>query len=247
MKVVLLCAGYGTRLYPLTKNQPKPLLPLAGKPILEHLLERLEGVRQVEEAFVITNDRFAPHFQEWVRTKHYRFKVQIVNDGTQTNETRLGAIGDLNFAVKKHGIRDDLSVLAGDNLFFCDLNPFFDFAESRRPHPSLAIIDVEDRALAKQYGIVQTNAKGCITQFLEKPANPPSTLASTGIYWFPKEGLNLLDRYVAEGHNADRLGDYISWMVKNNSVYAYPLEGKWFDIGDLNSYREADQLLQKNT
>lgn len=242
MKAILLCAGYGTRLYPLTQNQPKPLLPVGGRPILEHLLEKVKGIPGVDRVFVVTNDRFYPHFTRWAAAQHYPWKIEVAGDGTRTNETRLGAVGDLRFVTQKFRIHDDLGVFAGDNLFLSDLNEFFSFAVSHRPHASLGVVDVENRDRARQYGIVEITPEGQITRFLEKPEEPPSTLASTGVYWLAQESLEFLDRYIREGHNADRLGDYIGWLVKVDRVFARLLKGKWFDIGDLDSYREADQL-----
>ncbi len=241
MKAVLLCAGYGTRLYPLTEHQPKPLLLIGGKPMVEHLLEKIEKLVGVEQVFLVTNDRFYSHFEAWAGKKRFPWKLEVVNDGSQTNETRLGAIGDLHFVLKKFQIRDDIGLFAGDNLFLSELKGFQSFAESHRPHTSLAVIDVGDRSLARQYGIVQAQTDGQIKAFFEKPEDPPATLASTGGYWFARESLDLLDRYASEGHNADRIGDFIAWLVKVDRVYAYLLEGKWYDIGDLRSYREADR------
>lgn len=245
MKGILLCAGYGTRLHPLTENQPKPLLPVGGKPILEHLLEKMEGLSGLDEVFIVSNERFFQHFQAWAGTKQFPWRVEVVNDGTRTNESRLGAVGDLRFVVQKYRLTDDLLLFAGDNLFLCNLQPFVSFAEAHRPSASLAVIDVKERDLARQYGIVKTEREGKITEFFEKPADPPSTLASTGGYWFAGERLDLLDRYISEGHNADRLGDYIAWLAKVDRVYAFPLAGKWYDIGDLRSYHEADRHLRE--
>ena len=246
MKAILLCAGYATRLYPLTKDRPKSLLPVGGKPILDHLLEKIVEIPAMDRVFVVTNAKFAPHFTEWAQTKRSPLKIEVVNDGTATNETRLGAIGDLSLVVQKLKLQDDISVFAGDNLFRSSLKGFVQFAESHRPHASLGVVNVGTKELACQYGIVRVNEEKKIVEFLEKPEDPPSTLASTGVYWFPKETLNFLDRYNREGHNADRPGDFIRWLVKVDSVFAYSLEGEWFDIGDLDSYRAADALLQKN-
>lgn len=241
MKVILLCAGYATRLYPLTENQPKPLLPVGGKPMLEYLLECLKPISSVDGIFLVTNDRFHSHFEKWAGTLRCPWKVEVVNDGTRTPEERLGAIGDLVFVLQKFKIRDDLAVFAGDNLFGSPLEDFLLFAGSHRPHASLGVVDVGDRELARQYGIVRLDSDRRIAEFLEKPANPPSTLASTGAYWFPQEGIEFLDRYLREGHNADRPGDYITWLLKTDRVYAYPFTGQWFDIGSLDSYQEADR------
>jgi glucose-1-phosphate thymidylyltransferase len=245
MKVVLLCAGYATRLYPLTENHPKPLLPVADKPIVEYLLEKLEQVRSVDEVLVVTNGRFYPRFKEWAEKSRWPWKTVVVNDGTQSNETRLGAIGDLLLTLRKFPFREDLAVFAGDNLFSFDLRDFFPFAESHRPHVSVGVVDIRDKGLAQKYGIVEPGEGGRIKAFFEKPKEPPTTLVSTGVYWFPKESLGLLDRYVQEGHNADRPGDYLTWLVKVDRVFAYRFEGIWFDIGDFDSYREAERLFRQ--
>jgi len=245
MKAILLCAGYATRLYPLTKNHPKPLLPLAGRPILDYLLDKLKDIRSIDQVIAVTNERFLSHFQDWAGAKKDPWKIDVVSDGTSSNETRLGAIGDLSFVVKKFQLRDDLGIFAGDNLFMANLKGFLNFAESNRPHSSLGIVDVKKRELAPRYGIVRINSNHQIIEFVEKPAGPPSTLASTGVYWFAKESLNFLDRYIREGHNADRPGDYIRWLVEVDRVFAHRFEGHWYDIGDLDSYREAEQLVQQ--
>lgn len=247
MKAVLLCAGYGTRLYPLTKDTPKPLLPVGGKPILDYLFERVRRLDEVNEVFIVTNDRFHLHFERWAEQIHGRPRIEVVNDGTRSEEARLGAVGDLAFVLKKYGIQEEVGVFAGDNLFQFDLQRFIDSARSHRPHASLGVVDVEKKELAKHYGIVCVDKKGRIREFFEKPADPPSTLASTGVYWMAKEGLDFLDRYIREGHNADRIGDYFAWLVKVDAVYAHPFKGSWFDVGDLNSYRRADELFHRKS
>lgn len=246
MQIVLLCAGYATRLYPLTENQPKSLLPVGGKPLLNHLLDRVKEGTAVSQMFLVTNDRFQTHFSAWAKLTHAPWEIKVVSDGTRSDKERLGALGDLVFVIRNFRLESDLGVLAGDNLFDFDLGPFFSFAESHRPQVTIGVVDVRKKDLARHYGIVRIEKTGQIVEFLEKPGNPPSTLASTGIYWFPKESLVLLDRYLKEGHNADRLGDFIAWLVKVDRVFAYPFEGIWFDIGDLNSYQEAERLFQES-
>lgn len=242
MDAILLCAGYGTRLYPLTKNQPKPLLPVGGRPMLDYVLDRVAEIPQLKKIFVVTNARFYTHFQEWVSAKK-NLNIQVVSDGTQNENERLGAIGDLSYVIQKFGMHEDLGVFAGDNLFHFNLKEFASFAESHRPHASIGVVDVKDLKLAGQYGIVKLDKNAQVLEFFEKPKKPPSTLASTGIYWLPKEGTDLLDRYIQERHNADRLGDYMTWLAQKDRLYAYRFEGDWFDIGDLDSYRKADCLL----
>ncbi len=246
MRVIVLCAGYATRLYPLTENQPKPLLPIAERPILDHILEKVQGVSGVQEAIVVTNHKFAGHFQAWAGHAHYKWPVSVVDDQTLSNATRLGAIGDLHFVLTQKEIKqEDLLIIAGDNLFDFDLRHFINQAVRRRPHASIAVFDVRNRTLAKQYGLVMTAQDGLVTSFLEKPENPPTTLASCGIYWLPAELRDALDRYVAGGHNVDQPGHFMRWLAETDSLYAVPLTGHWYDIGDLTSYQRADELFRE--
>lgn len=242
--VILLCAGYATRLYPLTQNQPKPLLPVGGRPILEWILERLEGL-DVGRVFIVTNHRFAGHFEEWAKASKCPWPIEVVDDQTTTNENRLGAIGDLCYVLKeKKIVKKDLLVIAGDNLFDFDLREFVRLAGGKRPHGAIAIYDVKDRELAKQYGLVRVEAGGRIAEFYEKPQDPPTTLASCGLYWLPAESLVSLDRYLADGHNADQPGHYMRWLAQTGGLFAIPLKGRWYDIGDRASYEKANERNQ---
>ncbi|MFA6599702.1 MAG: nucleotidyltransferase family protein [Candidatus Omnitrophota bacterium] len=246
MKVILLCAGYATRLYPLTKDKPKPLLPVGGRPILEWTLDRLVRVQGVERVFVVTNERFSGHFEAWNPSSRYPWPIETVNDHTTSNEDRLGAIGDLRYTLVEKGVAsEDLLVIAGDNFFDFDLKEFVDFASAKRPHPVIAVYDVADKELAKNYGLVRTDASGKILEFYEKPENPPTTLASCGLYWLPGETRVLLDRYLAEGHNCDQPGHYMRWLAEADKLFAIPLRGRWLDIGDPVSYDKANRLYQE--
>ena len=244
MKVILLCAGYATRLYPLTENTPKPLLPVGDRPMLEWILERIEQIREIDGIYAVTNHKFAGHFEKWAATYKGRLPVEVVNDQTTSNENRLGAIGDLAYVLKAKKVgAEDILVAAGDNLFDFDLPFFIKQAGKNRPHPAIAVYDVEDRELAKQYGLVRPDASGKVVEFYEKPANPPTTLASCGLYWLSKESRVLLDRYLAGGHNADQPGHYMRWIAENSGLYAVSLTGRWLDIGDHASYQKANALL----
>ncbi len=241
MQVILLCAGYATRLYPLTQNQPKPLLPIGNRPILECILDRVKLVSGVERILIVTNHQFAGHFEKWRANVKYPWPIEVVDDLTTSNDNRRGAIGDIVYTLKTKQIaNEDLLVIAGDNLFDFDLSHFIEFSEKKRPNPVIAVYDVKNLDLAKQYGIVKINAAARVEQFLEKPQVPPSTLASSGIYWLPKETSALLDRYLKEGHNPDQPGHYMRWLAQTQSLFAFPLEGVWYDIGDLNSYQKAN-------
>lgn len=246
MKVVLLCAGYATRLYPLTENQPKPLLPLGGIPILQWILERVDQVQGVDTVYLVSNHKFASHFEQWASNRCGKYPLQVIDDGTTSNDDRLGAIGDLNFVLRSEKIdAEDLLVIAGDNFFDFNLREFVNAAEKKRPYGVIAVYDVQDQELAKKYGLVRTDEEGKILEFFEKPQDPPTTLASCGIYWLPREKREYLDRYLSEGHNADQPGHYMRWLAEHDLLFASPLNGCWFDIGDLDSYHKANGLAEE--
>lgn len=248
MKVIILCAGYATRLYPLTENMPKPLLPVGNKPILEWILERVQKVQGVEAVYLVSNQKFAGHFETWAGKAKYPWPVEVVNDHTSSNETRLGAIGDLDYVIKTEKVDPcDLLVIAGDNFFDFDLASFVDFGKKKRPHGIIAVYDVKDKELAKRYGLVKTDAEGKILEFQEKPPQPTTTLASSGIYWLPKETWSLLDRYITSGHNIDQPGHYMRWLAETSGLFAFSLKGKWLDIGDLASYQKANAIVNTPT
>jgi glucose-1-phosphate thymidylyltransferase len=248
MKVIILCAGYATRLYPLTENMPKPLLPVGPKPILEWILERVEKIQGVEAVYLVSNEKFAGHFESWSKTAKYPWPIEVVNDQTTSNETRLGAIGDLAYVIQTKKIDPcDLLVIAGDNLFDFDLGLFVDFGNRKRPHGVIAVYDVGDKELAKRYGLVKTDADGKIVEFQEKPQEPATTLASSGIYWLPRETGSLLDRYITSGHNTDQPGHYMRWLAETSGLFAFSLKGIWLDIGDLASYRKANAIINTST
>lgn len=246
MKVLLLAAGYATRLYPLTLNKPKPLLPIAGKPVVGFILDLIEPVQDVDEVFIVTNQKFYKAFEEWNRSFTYPKKITVINDGTTSNENRLGATGDIDFVIDKKNIRDDLAVLAGDNLFRADMSVFLNFCMSKRPSISIGLYDIKDFTLAKRYGVVLLDAEKKIIDFKEKPAKPASTLAATCLYFFPKERLTIIKEYLRTENAKDAPGYFLEWLYKRESVYGYVFSGsKWFDIGDKKSYEEADGEFRK--
>lgn len=247
MKALILAAGYGTRLYPLTLDKPKPLLPVASRPIADYILDKLEKVKKIDEVLVVTNEKFSGHFDRWAREIKFARPVRSINDGTLSNETRLGAIGDINLVVTKEGIKDDLLVVGGDNLFDLDLARFAEFAQSKSPGASVAVRVVKNAEKIKKYGVVSVDKDARITDFQEKPERPKSDLAAMCIYYFPKEKLGLFSKYLNSGANKDAPGHYIEWLSKNDAVYGYRFEGEWFDIGDMESYKLADRTYNERS
>jgi glucose-1-phosphate thymidylyltransferase len=240
MKAIILAAGYATRLRPLTDSIAKPLLPVAGRPMVDWILDRIAEVEEVDAIHVVTNARYAPSFEAWRPSD----AVTIHDDGTTTNDDRLGAIGDIRFVVERTGIDDDLLVIAGDNLFDFGLPGFVDFWRGKGEASAVALYDVGDRELAKQFGIVAVDDDDRIVEFVEKPDEPPSTLAATATYLYHREHVRLVDRYLAEGNSPDQPGRYVAWLHERAPVYGYRGEGEWFDVGDAEQLLVADNKLR---
>jgi glucose-1-phosphate thymidylyltransferase len=240
MKAIVLAAGYATRLRPLTDTIAKPLLPVGGRPMLEWILDRLEDVDDVDEVHVVTNSRYVASFEAW----RHGDNVAIHDDGTTTNENRLGAIGDVQFVVERAHIDDDLLVIAGDNLFDFSLADFVEFWRAKGEASAVGIYDVRDRELAKQMGIVELGDDDRVLEFAEKPDNPPSTLSATATYIYHRAHVPLVARYLAEGNSPDQPGRYIAWLHKVAPVYGFRFEGEWFDIGDKEQLLVADNRLR---
>jgi glucose-1-phosphate thymidylyltransferase len=199
MNVLILAAGYATRLYPLTQNKAKPLLEIAGKPMIEWVLDNLAPVPELETIFIVTNDKFAADFQAWAddyKKRQPKFRFKIINDGSKSDDDKLGAIGDINLALLEENLTaSDLLVVAGDNLFSEPLTGFVDYAKNTEA--TVAVYDVGDPEVIKKYGCVTIDAKGVITHFEEKPAKPRSTLAAIALYYYSKNVLPLFSTYVA--------------------------------------------------
>ena len=243
MKCVILAAGYATRLLPLTEDMPKHLLPVCGRPMLDWVLDRVREVDEVEEIHLVTNSRFASAFERWAGPND----VAVYDDGTTSNEDRLGAVGDLRLAIEQASLEDDeLVVLAGDNLFDFSLPDFVEWWRARpRPASAVPLHDVGDRELATHYGIADTDADDRIVRFVEKPSDPQSTLASTLIYLLPPEHVRLVAAYLDEGKSPDNAGSFLGWLAEREPVYGYRFVGSWYDIGDHAQLLEADNRLRR--
>src|SRR3989338_545648 len=244
MKAILLCAGFGTRLYPLTENQAKPLLPIAGKPLINYVIEKFEPIKELNEVVLISNGLFYQNFIEWKNLSKLPWKVTVVNDQTMDNDHRLGAIRDLKLGLDQAKVNDDILLLAGDNLFDEGLKDFVEGSRQKSPGASVGVYEVKSRELAQKYGLIKTDSSGRITEFFEKPKNPSTLLASMGVYFFPKETLPFVARYLENNQNPDAPGFYLSWFIKHAPLYAFRFGGTWFDIGDINSYQTANQYFE---
>jgi len=242
MKAIILAGGYATRLRPLTDDLSKCLLPVGGKPMVDWILERIREVEEIDEVHVVTNSRFAQAFRDWASPKA---DVTVHDDGTSTNEDRLGAIGDVAFTLERANIDDDVLVVAGDNLFDYAVEDFVEFRRGKGVASALAVHDVGDLELATQYGIVAVDGADRIVDFVEKPAQPPSTLAATATYIYHREHVPLVRTYLAEGNAPDQIGSFIAWLHRREPVYAYWFTGVWLDIGDREQLLAADNMLRR--
>ena len=239
MKALILAAGYGTRLYPLTEKQAKPLLPVAGKPMVEHVINKVEEVAEVDEICMVVNQKFISQFEEWASGFKSDKKITLSNDGSTDNANKLGAIGDMKFIIEKGELSDDLLVVAGDNLFDFSLSPFVKFFNERGA--SVGLYRVEPIELVRKYSVVELDENGRILNFEEKPEHPRTNLIAICMYLFPKDKLSLISDYLELGNNPDAPGYYIKWLVQKVTVYGFTFNGTWFDIGDFKSYNEADK------
>jgi glucose-1-phosphate thymidylyltransferase len=247
MKVIILAAGYATRLYPLTLTQPKPLLPVAGKPMIEHVLDNLAPINGIDRVYVVTNAKFAGHFQNWsenYRATKSKLNFTVVNDGTTDDKNKLGAIGDVHYVIQSQNVDDDLIVVAGDNLFSEKLAEFGKFCREKNA-PVLALYDVGNLEEIKKYNSISTDAGGRITFFEEKPKNPTSTLTGIALYFYPKSAIALIKQYVAEGNNPDQPGRLVQWLYPRTPVFTWRVPGIWFDIGAKETLEEANKIFSK--
>jgi glucose-1-phosphate thymidylyltransferase len=244
MKVIILAAGYATRLYPLTLTQPKPLLPVAGKPMVEYVLDNLAPIPGIDRIYVVTNAKFASHFQKWAdsyRSAKAKLDFTIVNDGSTDDTNKFGAIGDLHLVLTREHVEDDVIVVAGDNLFSHDLSDFGRLCREKNA-PVLAVYDVGDLEQIKKYNAITIDSAGRITFFEEKPKQPASTVTGIALYYYPKSILPLIKQYIAEGNNPDQPGRLIQWLYPRVPVYTWKVPGLWFDIGSKETLEEANRI-----
>jgi glucose-1-phosphate thymidylyltransferase len=241
VKAIILAAGYATRLRPLTETWAKELLPVGGRPIIDWILDAIGEVTEVDAVHVVTNARKAPAFQEWARGRD----VVVHDDGTSSNDDRLGAIGDLSFVIEQAHLDDDLLVIGGDNLFEFSLSAFVAYWDGKGRASAVAVRDVGSRELASQYGIVELDADDRIVDFLEKPEDPPSTLAATATYLFGRRHVPLVRAYLDAGNAPDQPGRFVGWLYQHEPVYGWRFDEAWYDIGNLTQLLEADNRLRR--
>ena len=236
MKCLILAAGYATRLYPLTENFPKPLLEVRGKKILDWLIEDLGEL----EYTVVTNHRFAPIFEDWAVQRPE--KIKIVDDGTSTNETRLGAVRDIQFAVEQAGL-DDYLIIAGDNLLDFSLRSFVAYAAAKGTSCTMRYWEADEQRLHKS-GVAEVDEEGRILSFEEKPAAPRSHWCTPPFYYYLASDVARIPEAVSDGCGTDAPGSLVAWMCRHSVLHSMVMPGRRYDIGDIASYRKVQEEYQ---
>lgn len=238
MKCLILAAGYATRLYPLTENFPKPLLKVGDKTILDWLVDDIDSAGEVDGYVVISNHKFAHHFEAWAKTK--KQNITVVDDGTESNETRLGAVKDIQFAIEKLALDDDMLVIAGDNVLDFSLCRFVAYAKEKKTSCILRYYEPETKRLQKS-GVVTINDKDLVLEMAEKPAAPESNWCTPPFYFYTAEDARLLQKGIDAGCGTDAPGSYIAWLCTQTPVHAMEMPGSRYDIGNLESYEKVQQ------
>ncbi|MBE5753604.1 MAG: nucleotidyltransferase family protein [Clostridiales bacterium] len=237
MKCLILAAGYATRLYPLTENYPKPLLKVQGKTILDWLIDDVDSVKEIDEYIIVSNHKYIRHFTEWVKGK--KQNISLVDDGTMTNEMRLGAVLDIQFAIDKLKIDDDLLVIAGDNVLDFSLTRFIEYAKEKKSSCVMRYFESDEKRLLKS-GVLVVDEQDKVLNMTEKSPKPASHWCCPPFYFYKKEDVRLVKQAIQDGCGTDAPGSYLAWLVKQTTVYAMEMVGKRFDIGDLESYDKVN-------
>jgi len=236
MKAIILAAGYATRMYPLTENQPKALLPFKGKTVLDFIMDELNRMPYVDKIYVVTNSKFYPHFSEWAKKASANASIEVLDDGTTNNENRRGAVGDVHFTISEKSIDDDLLIIAGDNYITYDLREQYEVFRSTGCD-TIAGKELDDVEQLKALAVAVLDPDGKVLDLEEKPANPKSNMAIYATYFHRKDTVPLFKQYLDEGNNPDLIGAFPQWLYKKRDVYAYKMNGDCFDIGTIEMYK----------
>ena len=241
MKCIILAAGYATRLYPLTENFPKPLLKVLDKTIIDWLIDDLTETGKIDEFIVISNHKFIDHFNEWKKNKESKVPISIIDDGTTSNETRLGAVVDINLVIDKFGINEDVMVIAGDNVLDFSLRRFIDFFYDKMKTCVMYYYEPNTETMKKRSClVVDDNNK--VINMVEKPAVPISNYCCPPFYIYSKDDLSKIKSFIEEGNNSDAPGSFISYLYDKTDVYAYLMPGNRYDIGTIESYEFVNKV-----
>lgn len=241
MKAIVLVAGFATRLYPLTKDTPKGLLKLGDKSLLDYLFEKVEKVKEIDEAILISNDIFYKQFLDWKDAYKGRVKIKVLNDYSTCNDNRLGAIGDMQYVIDKCKIDDEIMVLVSDNYFDFELKDFYEFYKQKDADCILGTEFDDIEKIRNRYGVAVLDKDGRVLDMVEKPSEPPSKFVAYASYIYKKETVKMIKQYLDEGNNKDAPGNFVSWLHKRKPVYAWRFDGECYDIGTVDIYNELQE------
>lgn len=240
MNCIVLAAGYATRLYPLTENTPKPLLPVCGKSILDHLVEDLCGSDVIDRFVIVSNHKFADNFKEWADNSDYPAELVVIDDGTESNETRLGAVADIKFAIDKLNLNGDLMVIAGDNVLDFSLCKFVEYFNGKKNSCIMRYFE-PDTNRCKSSGVITVDENDKVTSMEEKPENPKSNWLAPPFYIYTSEDVARIGEALDSGCGKDAPGSFAAWLAKNSTVYAMEMPGSRYDIGNMESYENVQK------
>jgi glucose-1-phosphate thymidylyltransferase len=240
LKAVILAGGFAKRMLPLTKDMPKHLLPVGGRPMLDYVLVRLEALHGVDKLYISTNAKFMDKFEEYLRQRNTKKNVTLFIEDSHSEKEKLGSVGALGYLITKCGINEELLVIGGDNIFDFDLADFLSRFRLKAANV-VALCDLKSKAKARLFGVSVLSPDGKIIDFQEKPSEPRSTIVSTACYAFTQKGVRNILRYLSEGNDPDKMGHFIEWLYKNDEIYGFIFNGIWFDIGSFDSYNKANE------
>lgn len=240
MQAIILAGGYGTRLYPLTLNAPKPMIQVGGKPLVEYLVEKLNNIPEISQIFIVSNDKFTHVFEKWLQEKKYQ-NITIVNDGTASNEDRLGSIGDIGYVLDHYTIDEDVIILGGDNFFEDNLQGLI--TSFHEKWNIIALHNEDNLEIIKRFNNLNMDETGKVLNFVEKPENPTSTLHATLVYILRNNTLPYISELVTLG-KADRAGDFIAYLCNKEDIYGVGLQWEWFDIGTIETLKKAEEWIE---
>lgn len=241
MKAIILVAGYATRLYPLTKNTPKPLLKVGGKAIIDYIIDEINSLDEVDSVFVISNHKFAKNFEEWAENKINTKPITVIDDGTDSDETKRGAIGDILYTVEQGNIDDEVVIIAGDNLFTYSLKEYFEFYKEKNAD-CVCVKQFDDMEMIKQLGVVLLDENNKVIDLEEKPQNPKSNKAAFATYMYTRDTVKMFKDYIEEGNSPDAPGYFLQWLHKKKPVYGYVMNGECYDIGTHKALEEVRKI-----
>jgi glucose-1-phosphate thymidylyltransferase len=242
---MILCAGYGMRMYPLTENTPKPLLQVGGRAVLDYLIDELNVLPELQDIYIISNDKFFPHFLEWKKGwENVEKQIHILNDGSKSNKDRLGAAGDLHFAFQNVVSFSDVLVIGGDNIFLFPLKPIWDEFINQDNHMIMALHD-KDLVRLRQTGVLELSKSNQVIQLHEKPKNPPSQFFSPPLYFFKSSAKKQLADYMYDQQAMDASGHFVDYLCQRETVHAIKSDKGRLDLGNMESYEMANQLYAK--